>query len=87
MFWKNGPFVRYGIVLGCEVAGVGRPVGDSDADKGAAVHVIQKLSSVMVGYVLVIAPDELSNKEYKPRNLNVKTDMLAAFDLIRAGQF
>ncbi|KAI9050706.1 hypothetical protein LZ554_004826 [Drepanopeziza brunnea f. sp. 'monogermtubi'] len=43
--WKIGRFETYGLVLGCEVAGQGRPVHYDNASKrnGAKIHVISKL--------------------------------------------
>ncbi|KAG4433835.1 hypothetical protein IFR05_010683 [Cadophora sp. M221] len=90
--WSNSPFNAHGVLLGCQVAGMGRPVDDDEdnADEGD-VHVISQLDSITIRYIFLLPatdPDEeildIFDDEL-PDRTEVEPAMTAAFKVIQKG--
>lgn len=75
--WVNTPLPGHGLLLGCEVSGIGRPVYDEPG-----VHVVSKLDSVIIRYVFLVPRAQLAVGSRVTRAA-VEPAMTAGFAIIK----
>ncbi|KAL2067012.1 hypothetical protein VTL71DRAFT_1436 [Oculimacula yallundae] len=83
--FSNSPYKGYGLLLGCEVLGSGRPVHPVAKPKGSHVHVIQDFASIMPRYLFLIPPGGGTGSI--PLRAEVKSRMMSVFRKIEDGRY
>lgn len=87
--WPNSPYLNYGALLGCEVAGSGEPLMSRSTGMGThhPIHVVSELRSVIVRYVFLLPLRTITTtKANMPLRSMVERAMLAGFANMRTAR-
>lgn len=85
-YWKNSPYPSFGVLLACEVAGIGRKI----YDEGPFTHAVNKLRSVIIRYTFLV-PNPSKRVDFMMQDISVEKraiekEILKGFKKIKAGE-
>lgn len=74
----------WGVLLGCQVPGVGRPVADISNTLPSGVHVIKDMNSIAIRYIFLLPPPAVL--DHVPKRACIRAQMMKAFQKFPADQ-